>query len=137
MTLAALETTLRLYRDEEQAIRLIPTLKMLTMDLSELTNRATRLANDLNAIGGSRIEINQVELSSKAGGGALPLLKLPSKCLRIKIQSMSANKLEKNMRQNSPPIIGRIEDDGFVIDLRTLLDDDLPLIRTAFEKLLK
>ncbi|MBT8367295.1 MAG: L-seryl-tRNA(Sec) selenium transferase [Deltaproteobacteria bacterium] len=137
MTLAALETTLRLYRDEDQAIRLIPTLKMLTMDLSELTNRATRLANDLNAIGGSRLEITQVELSSKAGGGALPLLKLPSKCLRIRIQSMSANKLEKNMRQNSPPIIGRIEDDGFVIDPRTLLDDDLPIIRTAFEKLLK
>jgi L-seryl-tRNA(Ser) seleniumtransferase len=137
MTLAALETTLRLYRDEDQAIRLIPTLKMLTMNLSELTNRATRLANDLNAVGGSRLEINQVELSSKAGGGALPLLKLPSKCLRIRIQSMSANKLEKNMRQNSPPIIGRIEGDGFVIDPRTLLDDDLPLIRTAFEKLLK
>jgi L-seryl-tRNA(Ser) seleniumtransferase len=137
MTLAALETTFRLYRDEDRAIRLIPTLRMLTMDLSELANRATRLAEDLNAIGGSRLEINQVELSSKAGGGALPLLELPSKCLRIKIQGMSANKLEKNMRQNSPPIIGRIEDDRFVIDPRTLIDDDLPIIRTAFEKLLK
>jgi len=50
---------------------------------------------------------------------------------------MSANKLEKSMRLNSPPIIGRIEDDGFVIDPRTLLDDDLPIIRTAFEKLLR
>ncbi len=137
MTLAALETTLRLYRDEAKAIRLIPTLRMLTMDLSELANRATRIAEDLNAIGGSRLEISRIELSSKAGGGALPLLDLPSKCLRIKIQGMSANKLEKNMRQNSPPIIGRIEDDGFVIDPRTLLDDDLPIIRTAFEKLLK
>ena len=137
MTLAALETTFRIYRDEDQAIGLIPTLRMLTMDLSELENKATRLAEDLNTIGGSRLEINQVELSSKAGGGALPLLELPSKCLRIKIQGMSANKLEKNMRQNSPPIIGRIEDDGFVIDPRTLLDDDLPIIRTAFERLLK
>lgn len=137
MTLAALETTLRLYRDEAKAIRLIPTLRMLTMDLSELANRATRIAEDLNAIGGSRLEISRIELSSKAGGGALPLLDLPSKCLRIKIQGMSANTLEKNMRENSPPIIGRIEDDGFVIDPRTLLDDDLPIIRTAFEKLLK
>lgn len=136
MTLAALEATLRLYRDEDHAVRRIPTLQMLTMNLNELANRATRLADDLNAISGSRLEINQVELSSKAGGGALPLLELPSKCLRIKIQGLSANKLEQNMRQNTPPIIGRIENDAYVIDPRTLLDDDLPIIRAAFEKLL-
>jgi L-seryl-tRNA(Ser) seleniumtransferase len=137
MTLAALETTLRLYRDEDQAIRRIPTLRMLTMGINELASRAAGLADDLNAIGGARIEVVQVELSSKAGGGALPLLELPSKCLRIKIHGLSANKLEKNMRQNTPPIIGRIENDAYVIDPRTLLDDDLPIIRTAFEKLLK
>jgi len=137
MTLAALETTLRLYRDEDQAIRLIPTLRMLTMDSNELASRADRLADNLRAIGGSRLEINPVELSSKAGGGALPLLELPSKCLLIKIQGLSVNKLEKNMRQNTPPIIGRIENDAFVIDPRTLLDDDLPVIQSAFEKLLK
>ena len=137
MTLAALEATLRLYRDEDQAIRLIPTLRMLTMDSNELASRADRLADDLRAIGRSRLEVNPVELSSKAGGGALPLLELPSKCLRIKIQGLSVNKLEKNMRQNTPPIIGRIENDAFVIDPRTLLDDDLPVIQSAFEKLLK
>jgi L-seryl-tRNA(Ser) seleniumtransferase len=137
MTLAALEITLRLYRDEGQAMRRIPTLRMLTMDPSELESRAAGLAEALAAIGGSRLEITRIDRSSKAGGGALPLLELPSKCLRIKIQGMSANKLEKSMRLNSPPIIGRIEDDGFVIDPRTLLDDDLPIIRTAFEKLLR
>jgi L-seryl-tRNA(Ser) seleniumtransferase len=41
------------------------------------------------------------------------------------------------MRRNSPPIIGRIEDDGFVMDPRTLQDDDLPIIRSSFENLLK
>ena len=137
MTLAALETTLRLYRDEARAIHLIPTLRMLTMNINELADRAARLAEDLSAIGGSQLEISQVELSSKAGGGALPLLKLPSKCLRIKVQGISANKVEKAMRQHSPPIIGRIEADGYIIDPRTLQDDDLPIIRTAFEKMLK
>ena len=137
MTLAALETTLRLYRDEDQAIRQIPTLHMLTMDSTELARRAARLADDLNSLGGSRLEVNPVELSSKAGGGSLPLLELPSKCLRIKIKGLSVNKLEKTMRHNTPPIIGRIENDAYVIDPRTLLDDDLPVIRSAFEKLLK
>jgi len=137
MTLAALETTLRLYRDEDRAIRQIPTLRMLTMDLNELANRADRLADELSAIGDSRLEISRLERSSKAGGGAMPLLELPSKCLGIKVQGMSANKLEKNMRLNSPPIIGRIEDDRFIMDPRTLLEADLPIIRTAFEKLLE
>jgi L-seryl-tRNA(Ser) seleniumtransferase len=137
MTLAALETTLRLYRDEDRAVGTIPTLRMLTMDTDELAQKAARLADELSAIGGPRIDITQVELSSKAGGGALPLLELPSRCLRIKIQGLSANKLELNMRHHAPPIIGRIENDAYVIDPRTLLDDDLPIIRSAFEKLLK
>ena len=137
MTLAALETTLRLYRDEAQAMRSIPTLRMLSMDPAELTQRADRLADDLKALGGSRIEVVRLDRSSKAGGGSLPLLELPSKCLGIKVQGVSANELEKKMRHHSPPIIGRIEDDRFIMDPRTLLEEDLPTIRTAFEKLLK
>ncbi|UCD79282.1 MAG: L-seryl-tRNA(Sec) selenium transferase [Desulfobacterales bacterium] len=137
MTLAALEATLRLYRDEQKAIRCIPTLRMLTMNLDEIVNRASRLTESLNEIGDSRLQITLTDLSSKAGGGALPLLDLPSKCLKIMIQGMSVNTLEKRMRQHNPPIIGRIEDDGFVVDPRTLRDDDLPIIRSAFETLLK
>jgi len=137
MTLAALEATLRLYRDEQKAIRRIPTLHMLTMDLAEIANRASRLTESLKEIGDSRLHITLIDLSSKAGGGALPVLDLPSKCLRIKIQDMPVNTLEKNMRQNTTPIIGRIEDDGFVVDPRTLRDDDLPIIRSAFETVLK
>ena len=137
MTLAALEATLRLYRDEQKAIRLIPTLHMLTMGLAEIADRASRLTESLNEIGDSRLQITLIDLSSKAGGGALPVLDLPSKCLKIKIQDMPVNTLEKNMRQNTPPIIGRIEDDGFVVDPRTLRHDDLPIIRSAFETVLK
>ena len=137
MTLAALETILRLYRDENKAVRLIPTLQMLTMDNDEIVNRAVSLAKRLEPIDKKRLNIDLIDLSSKAGGGSLPLLDLPSKGLKITIKGMSANKLEKNMRKNTPPIIGRIEDDGFVIDPRTLLDDDLPIIRSAFEELLK
>ncbi len=137
MTLAALEATLRLYRDEKKAVRTIPTLRMLTMDPDEIENRASRIAESLNAIGDSRLQIALIDLPSKAGGGALPLLDLPSKCLRIMIQGMSVNTLEQNMRRHTPPIIGRIEDDAFVVDPRTLRDDDLPIIRSAVETVLK
>ena len=137
LTLAALEATFCLYRDEAKAVRRIPTLRMLTMDINEIEQKASKLMENLKKIDASRLRIDLIELSSKAGGGALPLLELPSKCLRIQIVGLSANTLEINMRKNSSPIIGRIEDDAFIIDPRTLRDDDLPIIESAFEHLLK
>lgn len=136
LTLAALESTLRLYRDEEKAVRMIPTLRMLTMNIGEIETRASNLVEELKNIDKSRLEISLVERSSKAGGGALPLLELPSRCLRIRLQGMSANALEKSLRENDPPIIGRIEDDAYIMDPRTLRDDDLPIIGKAFENII-
>jgi L-seryl-tRNA(Ser) seleniumtransferase len=137
LTLAALEATVRLYRDEAQAVRRIPTLRMLTMDINEIEQKASKLMENLKKIDPSRLQINLIEYSSKAGGGALPLLALPSMCLQIKIDGLSANHLETDMRKNSPPIIGRIQDDAFIIDPRTLKDGDLPIIESAFERVLK
>lgn len=137
LTLAALEATVHLYREEAKAIRMIPTLRMLTMKENEIEQRASYLMDKLNKFGDTRLRIKLISHSSKAGGGSLPMLKLPSKCLRIKFEGISANKIELNMRQNSPPIIGRIEDDAFLIDARTLQDDDLPIIESAFDNLLK
>jgi L-seryl-tRNA(Ser) seleniumtransferase len=136
LTLAALESTLRLYRDEAKAIRRIPTLRMLTMNVNEIKEKASKLSESLKEIGNSRLKVAIVKLFSKAGGGALPLLELPSRCLMIRIRGMSVNSIERNMRQYSPPIIGRIESDAFIIDPRTLLDSDLPIIRSAFETIL-
>jgi L-seryl-tRNA(Ser) seleniumtransferase len=137
LTLAALEVTFCLYRDEAKAVRRIPTLRMLTMNINEIEQRASKLMEKLKKIDASRLRIGLIECFSKAGGGALPLLELPSKGLRIQIEGLSANTLEINMRKNSPPIIGRIEDDAFIIDPRTLQDDDLPIIASAFKDVLK
>jgi L-seryl-tRNA(Ser) seleniumtransferase len=136
MTLAALESTLRLYRDEEKAVGMIPTLRMLTMKIGDIEARAANLSEDLESIGKAMLKITIIERSSRAGGGALPLLELPSRCLAVRVRGMSANTLEKNMRENDPPIIGRIEDDAYTMDPRTLKDEDLPIILKAFEKII-
>ena len=137
LTLAALEVTFCLYRDEAKAVRRIPTLRMLTMDIAEIEQKASELMENLKNLDASRLRIGLIEGFSKAGGGALPLLELPSKCLRVQVEGLSANTLEANMRKNSPPIIGRIEDDAFIIDPRTLQDNDLPIIESAFKDVLK
>jgi len=132
LTLAALESTLRLYRDEEKAVRIIPTLRMIMVPLQEIQNRARHLADALKNLGNARMHIRLIERSSKTGGGALPLMELPSLCVAIQIKGISPNTLEKRMRDNDPPIIGRIENDLFMMDPRTIQDDELSIIETAF-----
>ncbi len=137
LTLAALESTLRLYRDEEKASRIIPTLRMIMLPLEEIQKRARRLVEGLKKIGDSRMNIRLLERSSKTGGGALPLMELPSLCVGVQIEGISPNNLEKMMRSYEPPIIARIEDDLYVMDPRTIQEDEFATIETAFENLIK
>ncbi len=136
LTLAALESTLRLYRDPEKAVKLIPTLSMLTVPVNLIKRRAAKLIKLLSGINNSALSIKPVDMYSKAGGGSLPLIDLPSKCIAIKIAGMSVNSFERNMRENMPPIIGRIEDDNYIIDLRTVKEDELVIIKDAVTSIL-
>jgi L-seryl-tRNA(Ser) seleniumtransferase len=78
-----------------------------------------------------------LDLPSRVGGGALPLQELPSKCVGMKIAGMSANYMERRMRKNSPPIIGRIEDGLFIADFRTIRKKEIPVMALAVKNLLK
>ena len=136
LTLAALESTLRLYRDEEMAVQAIPTLRMMLQPIATLEEKAGRLKKMLESAGRIRLTVASLDLVSRPGGGSLPLLELPSKGLGIRIDGLSANAIEKNLRLSSPPIIGRIEDDLYTMDMRTLQGDELETIRSAIETLL-
>ncbi len=137
LTLAALESTLRLYRDPEKAINAIPTLRMLTLPMPEIRRRADRLCAMLADIGDARLNVTQHAASSRAGGGSLPLLDIPTVCVGMQATGISAHAVELFMRHHAPPIIGRIEADVFLMDVRTLQDDELQWIQTAVSALLK
>ena len=137
LTLAALESTLRLYRDEKKAVAAIPTLRMITAPVQDVQQKALRLKALLEKIDAERLHIDLLQLSSKAGGGSLPLLELPSRGLGITVKGMSANRIESFMRRYTPPIIARIEEDRYIIDPRTLLEEELAIIEAAFQQLLK
>jgi L-seryl-tRNA(Ser) seleniumtransferase len=136
LTLAALESTLRLYRDPEKAVNLIPTLSMLTAPFESIKKRADKLFRLLAKINNPALSAALVDRCSKAGGGSLPLLDLPSKCVALKIEGISANSLERRMRGNIPPVIGRIEEDYFIMDLRTVCDEELITIKNALNNIL-
>ena len=137
MTLAALESTLRLYREESRAVSRIPTLRMMMAPDSELADRADRLYACLQRIEDSRLVFVRDQVKSRIGGGSLPLLELPSHGVAVTFQDGSAQRAETFLRGHVPPIIGRIENDRFIMDVRTLQDDDLPHIEMAFKRMLK
>jgi L-seryl-tRNA(Ser) seleniumtransferase len=137
LTLAALESTLRHYRNIEKEMDTIPTLRLITLPFDHIELNAKMLFKMLENIGDPKLSVSLIDIFSRPGGGSLPLLKLPSKGVGIKIEGISANALEKQMRNNECPIIGRIEEDLFIMDLRTILGDELQLIENAFKHILK
>jgi len=137
LTLTALESTLRLYRDEKRAVEEIPTLNMLTTPAEVLEEKAGRLAAMLKKAGDGRMEIDVAEGASRAGGGSMPLEGLPTFCVRVKVNFISVNQVEQRLRSGCPPIIGRIEEDRFIMDVRTLAEREFDIIIQAFESMLQ
>lgn len=137
LTLAALESTLRLYRDEAAALNRIPTLRMLTMPEQIIHGKAERFMALLEDLKNERLEVQSFHATSRAGGGSLPLLKLPSRCVGIKIQNVSANRIDRWMRTHTPAIVGRIEDDFFMMDVRTIQEQEAEVIKAAFQQLME
>jgi L-seryl-tRNA(Ser) seleniumtransferase len=137
LTLAGLESTLRIYRDEERALAAIPTLRMLTEKEDLVAARADECVRQLSALADRRLTVDLISRSSKAGGGALPLLELPSRCIRVQVEGISVNTLEMHLRMNETPIIGRIEDDAYLMDMRTIQNDEIAILVSALRLVLK
>ncbi len=134
LTLAALESTLLLYLDEKKAMEEIPTLQMLTFDRDRLKRRGKRLLKRLAGISG--IEATLKEDVSQVGGGSLPLQELPTLVIAIRPLSFSVNDLERNLRKGNPPVISRISKEELILDLRTIFDEEIPLIAIGIQEAL-
>jgi L-seryl-tRNA(Ser) seleniumtransferase len=124
-TLASLESVLREYYDMDQAIKNIPTLSMLTISEEDLKKRAQRMRRRLNNKIKEKCSIEIRTTNSMVGGGALPEFRLPSWAVVLKPLSFSLSFLERNLRMMSTPVIGRIENEKFLLDVRTIQDHEI------------
>ncbi|MFH1077265.1 MAG: L-seryl-tRNA(Sec) selenium transferase [Pseudomonadota bacterium] len=131
MTIAGLEATLHLYRDEQKAISDIPTLRMLTLSKETIKKRAKRLKKRLDKSGNKNMAIRLIDGSSQAGGGALPLQDIPTVLVAIAIDGLSPNSLAQHMLNSTPPVVGRIEDNNFLLDLRTVQEREEVFIESG------
>ncbi len=133
LTLASLEQTLRLYLDEAKAVTQIPTLRLLALPFTEINKSALRLYRRLKRAATDGLSLQVITVDSQVGGGALPLQKLPSRAVAIKPKKFSVVELEARMRSLPRPVIGRIENDQFIMDLRTIKDRDISYIVDAIK----
>src|SRR6267378_3086836 len=129
LTIAALETTLGAYL--RAAWDEIPAMRMIRMTPQELKRRAEHFIRELRPeLPLDEVEIEITDGTSLAGGGSTPSQSLPSKVIRIASARYSATKLEQRLRRAPAGIsvIGRVEDDRLILDLRTVFPEQESLL---------
>jgi L-seryl-tRNA(Ser) seleniumtransferase len=72
---------------------------------------------------------------SQVGGGSFPLLEIPTTLLCVAVEGLSAQQLERRLRTRALPIIGRISQGAFLLDLRTLADTEIADIISALQSI--
>ncbi len=130
LVLAALEATLRLYRDHPGEIdRRIPVRAMLRTPVHELERRARSIAERLIVPDHARAEV-LVGIDGFVGGGSAPADAIESAGLRIRSTSISESEIGRRLRLGQPRVVGRVVDNSVVLDLRAVLpDQDEGIIR--------
>ena len=134
LTLAALEATLRLYLDPQKALQQIPTLRMLSLPVEELQRRCENLLPHLLTHLADKADGSIIETTATVGGGALPLAELPGRVIALAPKQISLNELTTRLRSCEPAVVGRIQDDRFLIDPRTLNQEDENLLLKALKQ---
>ncbi len=129
MTIAALEATLRLYRDPDRLAERLPTLRLLTRTAAELRQLAGRVAPALAEVLGARAAVSIEPCRSQIGSGSLPVDRLESVCLAVgpapgaRGRGGFPDRLAAALRELPVPVLGRIEDGRLRLDLRCLEDE--------------
>ena len=135
-TATILEMIFKEYLNEEDAIKNIPTLSLITRDLKEIEKNANTLYEKLDILKDVAI-INIEDTLSQIGGGSLPMERLNSKCVSITPKNISTASLEEKLRLNENPVVGRISDNKLIIDMRTILDDEIDILSKKIINILK
>jgi L-seryl-tRNA(Ser) seleniumtransferase len=127
LRLAALEATLKLYRDPDRLAERLPTLRLLSRKRDEIASMARRLVEPVANAVGPTYAVEVVDCASQIGSGALPLDTLASAALALRPRDNSGAALERlsaALRALPVPVVGRIADAALLLDLRCLENPD-------------
>ena len=126
--IAALEATLKLYRHPDRLAQDLPTFRLLSQPAADIEARARRVAPMLQAAVGEAFAVEIIACASQVGSGALPMVTLPSAGLAIRPKAARGagrllKRLSAALRRLDRPVVGRVEDQALILDLRCLDDE--------------
>jgi L-seryl-tRNA(Ser) seleniumtransferase len=133
LTLAALEATLRLYRDSDDLPEQLPALRLFIRAPEAIAATGQRLLPELRQACSGVAEVSLVPCLSQIGSGALPVDRLPSWALVLKPGGQGENKratgqqltaLERAFRALPRPVLGRLAEDALWFDLHCVASRD-------------
>lgn len=135
LTLAALQATLAIYL--EGRANELPLWRMLTASADDLRARAQQLAHSIEEhLSSSGVKAEVVSSEAVAGGGSLPGSQLASFAVAVSHPERSASDISACLRAGDPPVVGRIEDDAVLVDMRAVLSNqDEALTRATIQAL--
>ncbi len=137
LTIAGMEATLRLFLSREKLPDSHPVYKMFSLSLKEVEKRAQKVAKELQSPVSDKVEITVIDGGSQVGSGSVPVETIPTKLLRIKPASGSAEILARKLRHYRPPIFTRIQKDSVLFDFRTIQEDEDTIVSEALTGLMK
>jgi len=120
MTLAALEATLRTYRFDPSPEAVIPTLRALVRPLDELERLGTEAVTLIAAALGDGYTVTLEASEAQIGSGSQPTTTIASRAVSVVSSSAGADTIARMFRSARTPIVGRIDSDRFLLDLRTV-----------------
>ena len=137
LTYGALEATLGEYA-AGRASQSIPVLRMILANEAELRDRVEHLRGRVESgMDGTpgRLSLHATEGRSAVGGGTTPGLEIPTVLLSVRVEGRSAAWVEERLRAHEPPVIGRVEHDRVLLDVRTVLPEEDEVVAAALTRL--
>ena len=135
-TATILEMIFHEYLNEEDAIKNIPVLSLITKDLKEIEKNANDLFNKIEKLK-DVADINVEDTLSQIGGGSLPAERIKSKSVTIMPKNISTQFLEAKLRAGKNPVVGRISEEKLILDMRTVLEDEIDILAQKLIDILK
>jgi len=129
MRLAALEATLKLYRDPDRLVQRLPTVRLLARSREDIEALARRFMPAVASAVGAAFNVEVTACASQIGSGALPMETVPSAGLAIRPKAArgggrALSALAAALRRLAVPVIGRVEENALILDLRCLEDEN-------------
>ena len=135
-TATILEMIFHEYLNEENAIKNIPVLSLITKDLKEIEKNTNDLFNKIEKLK-DVADINVEDTLSQIGGGSLPAERIKSKSVTIMPKNISTQSLEAKLRAGKNPVVGRISEEKLILDMRTVLEDEIDILAQKLIDILK